>query len=343
MADDNDEDLQKAIALSLMAPEQEPKEENVLLVDDDNEEEDDDDLDKPSSTRLYSARPRTIQTPRPPSESTHRTVIDLSTPVQLLPRSASETAPLATGLLGLNRRQMEEERLARTALRKRGEGDVSVPVAPARKRKASTSPILSQDRARQGKERSRNVPEPFLTTKTESELREPLQAASTLSDRGTLNHLHSDNETIKTRKPQSCKPTALPPTPHHEAAGIADTKARQYLPSKEPRQALARGGIQYPNGVVKKTWAFGYDRKGDDIKIEEVFQKNDLQLAVLSSFQIDADCMPSFSLLLSYPSSRWFVSCSLARSASKTVFFITPHLKPNPTCLNQKLILKSEF
>jgi hypothetical protein len=338
MADDNDEDPQKATALSLIAAEQEPKEENVLLMDDYSEEEDDDDLDKPSSTRLYSARPGVIRTPAPPSESTCRTVIDLSTPVRLLPRSASETAPLATGLLGLNRRQMEEERLARAALRGRGEGDVSMAVAPARKRKASTSPILSQGRARQGKARPRNVPEPFLTTKTESELREPLRAASTLSDRGTLNHLHSDIETLEARNPQSGKPTKLPLTTHHETAGIADTKARQYLSSKEPHQSLARGGIQYPNGVVKKTWAFGYDRKGDDIKIEEVFQKNDLQLAVLSSFQIDADCMLSFSLLPSYSSSRWFASCSLARSALRTVFFITPHLNPNPTRLNQKLI-----
>jgi Ubiquitin interaction motif len=32
-------------------------------------------------------------------------------------------------------------------------------------------------------------------------------------------------------------------------------------------------GIQYPKGVVKKTWVYGCERKGDDIKIEEVLQK----------------------------------------------------------------------
>lgn len=45
-------------------------------------------------------------------------------------------------------------------------------------------------------------------------------------------------------------------------------------------------GLQYPKGVVKKTWAYGYPRQ-DDIKIEEVLQKSDLELAVLSSFQWD--------------------------------------------------------
>ncbi|KAI9840597.1 MAG: hypothetical protein M1838_003992 [Thelocarpon superellum] len=42
------------------------------------------------------------------------------------------------------------------------------------------------------------------------------------------------------------------------------------------------------NGVVLKTWAFGFARD-QDIKIEEVLQKDDLKLAVLSSFQWDVE------------------------------------------------------
>ena len=45
----------------------------------------------------------------------------------------------------------------------------------------------------------------------------------------------------------------------------------------------------YLTGTVKKTWAFGHERQGDDIKLEEVLQKDDLKLAVLSSFQWDMD------------------------------------------------------
>ena len=45
--------------------------------------------------------------------------------------------------------------------------------------------------------------------------------------------------------------------------------------------------IRFPRGTVKKTWAFGHSRTGDDIKLEEVLQKNDLNSAVLSSFQWD--------------------------------------------------------
>ncbi|KAI8958076.1 phospholipase D/nuclease [Daldinia sp. FL1419] len=50
--------------------------------------------------------------------------------------------------------------------------------------------------------------------------------------------------------------------------------------------------LPYPKGIVKKTWAKGFSRK-DDIKIEEVLQKDELELAVISSFQWDEAWMLS--------------------------------------------------
>ncbi|KAI1078488.1 phospholipase D/nuclease [Whalleya microplaca] len=50
-------------------------------------------------------------------------------------------------------------------------------------------------------------------------------------------------------------------------------------------------GLPYPKGVVKKTWASGLPREGDDITIEEVLQKDELELAVISSYQWDEDWM----------------------------------------------------
>ncbi|KAL2124163.1 hypothetical protein VTJ04DRAFT_528 [Mycothermus thermophilus] len=55
----------------------------------------------------------------------------------------------------------------------------------------------------------------------------------------------------------------------------------------------ARGSVPFPRGLVKKTWAFGQPRRGDDIKIEEVLQKGQLQLAVLSSYQWDEEWLLS--------------------------------------------------
>ncbi|KAL8677930.1 MAG: hypothetical protein Q9186_005682 [Xanthomendoza sp. 1 TL-2023] len=48
------------------------------------------------------------------------------------------------------------------------------------------------------------------------------------------------------------------------------------------------GNLLYANGAIRKTWAFGYPRE-NDIKLEEVLQKKDLTLAVLSSFQWDVE------------------------------------------------------
>ena len=46
--------------------------------------------------------------------------------------------------------------------------------------------------------------------------------------------------------------------------------------------------LRYANGAVKKTWAFGHSRY-NDIKLEELLQKEGLTLAVLSSFQWDVE------------------------------------------------------
>jgi hypothetical protein len=45
----------------------------------------------------------------------------------------------------------------------------------------------------------------------------------------------------------------------------------------------------FPKGVVRRTWARGYERTGDDIKFEEVLQKDHVQLAILASYQWDDD------------------------------------------------------
>lgn len=68
----------------------------------------------------------------------------------------------------------------------------------------------------------------------------------------------------------------------------------------EPRQSAssiqAKSGppssvpfIQFPAGVVKKTFAIGKPRMDDDIRLDEVLQNSDLELAVLSSFMWDMD------------------------------------------------------
>lgn len=72
---------------------------------------------------------------------------------------------------------------------------------------------------------------------------------------------------------------APPATAHKPAASLPTPPTSQAKP----------GSIQYPNGVVKKTWAFGHERNGKDIKLEEVLEASTLRTAVLSAFQWDMD------------------------------------------------------
>jgi hypothetical protein len=47
--------------------------------------------------------------------------------------------------------------------------------------------------------------------------------------------------------------------------------------------------IQWPLGAVKKTALDGFPRQGNDITIEEVIQRSELELAIFSSFLWDME------------------------------------------------------
>lgn len=73
-----------------------------------------------------------------------------------------------------------------------------------------------------------------------------------------------------------------------------DRRQRPKLNDEAPAKLAMKEtpSLPYPKGIVKKTWVKGCPRK-DDIKIEEVLQKDDLELAVISSFQWDEEWMMS--------------------------------------------------
>ncbi|KAL4992890.1 tyrosyl-DNA phosphodiesterase-domain-containing protein [Aspergillus falconensis] len=67
-----------------------------------------------------------------------------------------------------------------------------------------------------------------------------------------------------------------------DSSARVGTDTESVTPSSVP-------SVQFPDGTVKKTFAFGHRRLGNDIKIEEVLQSLDLELGVLSSFMWDID------------------------------------------------------
>lgn len=145
--------------------------------------------------------------------------------------STDQETPKPQGFLGIDRKQMEQERLARLA-----------------KRKLEGS----------------------------SEVEQP-QAKSMKIERSPTGEVHGRSLGVRNSIPELQPVTSK--TSNREAA---PDQIQHHVPSTEST-------VQFPSGAVKKTWSFGCRRRGDDIKIEEVFQKSDLKVAVLSSFMWEMD------------------------------------------------------
>lgn len=106
-----------------------------------------------------------------------------------------------------------------------------------------------------------------------------------LTKRKTEDTVSTDQREAKRLRKESPKATALYSA--SQTHNNQDSSNKQQ--SNYSDQPTTRPSVQFPSSVVKKTWHRNSPRKGDDIKIEEVFQAEDLQLAVLSSFMWDME------------------------------------------------------
>ncbi|KAL8370426.1 hypothetical protein RB595_000686 [Gaeumannomyces hyphopodioides] len=151
-------------------------------------------------------------------------------PVVAAPPAA---AAAASSILGLDRKKMEEERLARMAKRKASEAGLS----STEERPQQRSKVLDH--------RPSGIVPPHLGQAI-AEARPPVASVACFAGNATSRPLTS---------PASADST---------------------LPV-------------FPKGVVKRTWLRGQPMTPDDITIDQVLQKDMLQVAVLSSFQWDTD------------------------------------------------------
>lgn len=203
-ADEDDDDLRAAIALSLQGIHQ----------------KDDKDDDEESTTTKDSVQP---------------------------PKAQQDIQRF--GILGMDRRKMEEERLARLAKRKAEDADSSPRPAPAKAAKFSSIVI------------------PGILG-GEDALRPQSAKAIRIPD------THGSDPFIQ-RAPASRE--APPPICNQFAANDPNCVVRP----------TARPVPQWPLGAVKQTATALGLRQNNDITIEEVLQRGDLEAAVLSSFLFD--------------------------------------------------------
>ncbi|KAL7932010.1 phospholipase D/nuclease [Trichoderma chlorosporum] len=102
-----------------------------------------------------------------------------------------------------------------------------------------------------------------------------------------------DDDVMEIPPPKKQAKTAPEPKSRVTSEPKTATPAPAPAPANSSSSSSGSRSLSYPNGIVKRTWARGCARTGDEITIEEVFQKDQLELAVLSSFQWDEEWMIS--------------------------------------------------
>lgn len=305
---ESDEDLKRAIALSLQQNSATPPP-GRAVIDLISSDDDDDDLDAPISTKrglstILPVSNNPVKVPKLVSgtllkgEVINDQDVGQDNPFVMSPSSVSQSAIIGSSLLGLNRKQMEEERRLRAIQRGNIEKGNLGEANQQRKRKPSQSP--------------------------------PLQDA---------HRVKAQLSGIAPLRKETLSSTFSAPLP----SGRAKPKPREIL-SFHDQQALSSSGIQYPQGVMKKTWAYGFPREGDDIKIEEVFQKSDLELAVLSSFQIDSTWIesklnPRTRVIWVLQAKTEAERANYRSGAPKNYGFCFPNMDGNINCMHSKLQL----
>ncbi|KAI5359178.1 Putative ubiquitin interacting, tyrosyl-DNA phosphodiesterase I [Septoria linicola] len=169
-----------------------------------------------------------------------KAAIAMSLSEQQEDHAAVEPTKAPSSLLGLDRKAMEAERLARMA----------------KKRPRSISPPPIRD--------SRKAPKLYA---------KPDPAAGTTAEKLSAS-VRAEQQTRKSINAQAAI--------EHMRNSPAHVKDDLH-----PASISRPGSIQYPRGVIKRTWAFGHERDGNDIKLEEVLEPLSVRTAVLSAFQWD--------------------------------------------------------
>ncbi|ESZ92279.1 hypothetical protein SBOR_7319 [Sclerotinia borealis F-4128] len=297
-----DEDLKRAIALSLgQTSSSLPTREKSLI--DLTVSDDDDDLDAPVASHFKFAQ----------ADPIHNT----STDEKVGTSSRVPSQPSSTVLNGLNRKQMEVERIARVQYKSRA------PDAISKKRKASISSPASSPGERRQPKASRL--EATLSREADDDDQNKSTDRNSTSG-GTGRALDRISSGFTERDPET-----------------GTSVITENLPRDTKPGSVSGIGVQFPHGVVKKTWADGFPRE-DDIKIEEVLQSADLTHALLSAFQIEPDWIiskisPGTKVIWVLQAKNESEKLNYQSLAPKTFRFCFPSMEGNVDCMHSKLQL----
>lgn len=131
---------------------------------------------------------------------------------------------------------------------------------------------------------------PCVTAATQPKL--PETETKTAFDKPMMGILGLDRKAMEQERLARKRKASISPPPARKTPKLAEPSSSASTPQIDaPTKILPSfhfSKLPHAKGAVKKTWALGHPRD-NDIKLEEILQKEDLNLAVLSSFQWDVE------------------------------------------------------
>jgi hypothetical protein len=354
----SDSELNRAIALSLEDVKKAPV---IDLLSDDE-------LDTPSTTRRQTTERNGAQSAKSSDGEISSNSLDLrlsnlteargtgvdDEAAQNATSQATRTSqPFQTqyglsAIAGADRKRMEEERLARARKRKA----VSISPPPLSRQAAqSQQSSLSSTSAGVGKD-GRSA------KKGKANQQSPSAPSDTMREKTSWRNPRSEGQAAIFPVPRSLvdsKPTTLwdaSTDSYANAQGISLHRkdiGKARLPevlSYKQQQDLLAPGIHFPDGVVRKTWAYGFPRQ-NDIKIEEVLQKDDLELAVLSAYLWDDEWilrkinMRKTKVICVVQAESEEQKLQMRANVPQNIRFCFPSMEGQINCMHSKLQLLS--
>lgn len=272
--DVDDEALRIAIAWSLGQDpfKQQIGEKSSALID---LTQDDEDNDDGGSHGQPAVEPKPVAKHSESSQS--------SKPVSTT--TSAQTSSVSALFGGLDRKKMEEERLARLKNNKKRSASSALESPSPTTARPKQRPKISSSSSSHNKRTTGGGPQTIAD----------LLAPESDDDDETASSQGSDSSPVTGCMVKSGKQQEASTKPYSESRkakeGATATAASMAQSSSTAGRTLScntpKAELPFPKGAVKKTWVCGQPRKGDDITIEEVFQKDKLQFAVLSTFILD--------------------------------------------------------
>ena len=165
-----------------------------------------------------------------------------------------------------------------------------------------------------------------------------------------LDRKKMEEERLARKRKATDSAPASSPLPAKTVKASSSTTSLDQAASSDVAPSSENFTLQYPHGIVKKTWVAGHARAGDDITLEEVLQAEDLDVALLSSFQwnlqwvlskLRPETQVGLVMQAKDENEKTRAQAAVSSLENRTIQFCFPSMDGQINCMHSKLMLLS--